>query len=158
MEKIERIILSCESDTEALAYQCAQLVVPGMTLYLHGDLGAGKTYFSRAMLQSLGVKGRIKSPTYTIVEPYFVEGLGDLFHFDFYRLSNVEEVEYLGLENYDQAYLSLIEWPNKAGAYLLKPDISFMFFYDDAGRRVSVEGMTKVGDIVVKALKEGGFL
>ena len=87
-------------------------------IYFHGELGAGKTTLVRAILRKLGIEGKVKSPTYTLVEPYHV-GEMNLFHFDLYRLAHPEELEYLGVrEFFGKRSITMIEWPEKGEGYL----------------------------------------
>ena len=108
----------------------------GGLVTLHGDLGAGKTTLVRGLLRSLGYTGTVKSPTYTLVEPYQVNGR-DIFHFDLYRLADPDELEYMGIRDYLRAdALCLVEWPEKAGHLLPPPDLCIYIEHDGFARRV----------------------
>ncbi|MDY3330863.1 MAG: tRNA (adenosine(37)-N6)-threonylcarbamoyltransferase complex ATPase subunit type 1 TsaE [Pelistega sp.] len=114
-------------------------------LHLKGDLGAGKTAFSRAFLQALGVTGRIKSPTYTLVETYKVSRLY-LYHFDFYRFNESTEWQEAGFrENLLEQAVVLIEWPEKADKSLPKPDVLLHLHYHDTGRIAELSAYSDKG-------------
>lgn len=112
-----------EAATCALGAALAPTLRPGLSVHLHGDLGAGKTTLVRAILTALGHPGRVKSPTYTLVELYTVSRL-NLYHFDFYRFRDTHEWREAGFSDYfDGGNVCLVEWPEKAGAELPAPDL-----------------------------------
>ena len=112
---------------EGLAAGLANLGLRLGTVYLLGDLGTGKTTFVRGFLRALGWLGTVKSPTYTLVEPYAWEQYC-IYHFDLYRVVDPEELEELGFRDYcDPQALLFIEWPERASDYLSSPDICFEF-------------------------------
>lgn len=126
----------------ALAARLAPAVRGGGTLYLRGDLGAGKTTFARALLHALGVDARIKSPTYSLLESYRIDGL-DVHHLDLYRIADPGELEWLGLgEIADGTSLVLVEWPERGAGALPAADLQLSLAHAAAGRdlRASASG------------------
>ena len=112
-----------EEDTMFVAGMFAMAIGAGGVIYLEGDLGAGKTTFVRGFMRGLGFLDAVKSPTFTLVEPYEL-GRGQVYHFDLYRLGHPEELEYLGVDDYfNENALCLIEWPEKGSGYLPDCDI-----------------------------------
>ncbi|MBE0442134.1 MAG: tRNA (adenosine(37)-N6)-threonylcarbamoyltransferase complex ATPase subunit type 1 TsaE [Psychrobacter sp.] len=124
----QTLILNSEQDTQALAQQLADLPLTG-SVWLAGDLGAGKTTLTRYWLQALGHTGAVKSPTYTLVEPYNIEqGDGKIkpvYHADLYRLQDPEELSFIGFDEYldEPNALVIIEWASRADGYLPQPTL-----------------------------------
>ena len=142
-----------EAATLALGAALAPHLSPGLVITLEGDLGAGKTTLVRGLLRALGYANKVKSPTYTLVEVHVVSGL-NLYHFDFYRFNQPEEYLDAGLDEYFQASgpnagVCLVEWPDKAGAYLPHPDLRICLSVDgrgdDAGRKVELCAFSERG-------------
>ncbi len=134
-----KLFLADESDTLKLGAKIAKQFPQGGIVLLYGDLGSGKTTFVRGLLAACGHQGAVKSPTYTLVEPYELQGR-TIYHFDLYRLGDPEELEYVGGRDYfDENALCLIEWPEKAAGFLPKADISIHLRYQGEGRAVKIE-------------------
>lgn len=149
-------VARCEDDTKKIANQMAiamtQIGLGGITLYLNGDLGAGKTTFTRHLVQGLGHDGSVKSPTYTLVEPYLI-GDVDLFHFDLYRLADPEELEFMGIRDYFNANsLCLIEWPEKGWGMLAAADIEINIQIKDEQRKFEFVTHSSVADNILSSM------
>ncbi|HTH94810.1 MAG TPA: tRNA (adenosine(37)-N6)-threonylcarbamoyltransferase complex ATPase subunit type 1 TsaE [Rhodocyclaceae bacterium] len=148
------LTLPDEAATFALGAKLAPALVPGLVVTLEGDLGAGKTTLVRGLLQALGYGNKVKSPTYTLVEVHPVSGL-NFYHFDFYRFNEPEEYLDAGLDEYFQGDgVCLVEWPDKAGVYLPKPDVRVHLSVDGAGRRAECVAETVGG---VACLRRAGL-
>lgn len=146
MNKSVEVFLKDESETLSLGARFARNIsFQKQTLvFLKGDLGAGKTTFVRGFLQALGYRGLVKSPTFTLVEPYVIDHK-NIFHFDLYRLKAPSELEHIGLEDYfSQNGLFIFEWPEKGEGYLPAPDVVISFEVENTGRRVRVIADKKI--------------
>jgi tRNA threonylcarbamoyladenosine biosynthesis protein TsaE len=131
--------------TRELGIALAPLLQPGLKVYFYGELGSGKTTLVRGMLQGLGYRGKVKSPSYILLELYPLSRL-DLYHFDFYRFEDAKEWQDAGFREYfDTRSACLVEWPENAGDLLPAPDIKIGLLIEDAGRDVSIEGVTDTG-------------
>lgn len=137
----------------AFAARLAPLLENLSLVTLSGDLGSGKTTLVRAILATLGYEGRVKSPTYSLVEPYQVNGQ-QIYHFDLYRLADPEELEYIGVTDYlDGEALALIEWPEKAAGWLPEPDIEISLKVRGQGREIVLDAGSKEGNAALIALQ-----
>ena len=148
--------LKDESATEQLGAALWRVMRPGLTLYLHGDLGTGKTFLTRAILRASGYDGRVKSPTYTLLEPYSVLLDGrtvGLFHFDLYRMGEPREFieagfrEYFGSDN-----ICIVEWPEQAGDLIPAADIDIFLTAEGEGRTVELRASSALGTTCLENL------
>lgn len=143
-----------EAATQAFAQRLASCpALYNAFVALHGDLGAGKTTLVRHLLHALGVQGRIKSPTYAVVEPYELPGLA-LWHFDFYRFADPQEWEEAGFRDiFASPGLKLAEWPEKVASMLPVADVDIrLVTQDDGARQVVVTGNTPSGAVLVQSV------
>lgn len=153
---VKRIAWPDEPATQAFAQALAgHVAITDALIELRGDLGAGKTTFVRHLLAALGVQGRIKSPTYAVVEPYTLEngmnsGL-NIWHFDFYRFNDPQEWEDAGFRDiFASAGLKLVEWPDKAGEYLPQADLVLTIeVVENDTRQVTLTAQTSVGEALL---------
>jgi tRNA threonylcarbamoyladenosine biosynthesis protein TsaE len=148
---LEQLIhLHNETETITVAKMLAQVVRAPCTIFFHGDLGAGKTTFIRGFLQACGVTGRIKSPTYALVEVYDLPLQQSAAHFDFYRINSVDELDNLGIDEYfNSTSICLVEWPDKAGSYLSIPDLHCYLSYTGDARLLRIVAASDTGRMLL---------
>lgn len=138
---------------EVLGSHFAQVLTGGTLVFLKGGLGAGKTTLVRGLIHALGYKGPVKSPTYTLVEPYSFASL-TVYHFDLYRLSDPLELEYLGLQDYfHEQSVCLVEWPERAKGFLPEADILIAIHFDGEARQVEFVAQSESGRRTVLDIK-----
>ena len=141
-----------EHDLENFANKFACNIPRPLVIWLEGDLGAGKTAFARALIHALGYKGRVKSPTYGLLEHYPLSSL-QVLHMDLYRISDPGELEFLGVEDLlDDQTILLVEWPDRGGLWLPKPDFIFRFAYANQGRDLHWIACTRRAKIFAKTI------
>jgi len=129
----------------AIEGEAAPIGASGLVVALAGDLGAGKTSVVRAMLRAFGVTGAVRSPTFTLVEPYVVSSL-NFYHFDFYRLADPEEFSFAGFRDmFGKASVCLIEWPDRATGHLPEADLRIALRVAGEGRHASLTAATELG-------------
>ena len=144
--------LADENATLNYAHRLARALQPGMVIYLHGDLGAGKTTLVRGILNELGYTGRVKSPTYTLLEPYSVGNL-EVRHFDLYRLNSPKEWQEAGFDDeFNGQNIFLIEWPEQALGSLPLADIDIHFHILTDSREVTMLANSPLGKQCLKPL------
>lgn len=149
-----RYLAENENEMLALGKSLFQVMQSEGVIFLHGDLGMGKTTLCRGVVLAAGHVGAVKSPTYTLVEPYSFGQLA-IHHFDLYRLSDPEELEYLGIRDYFSAgMLSLIEWPEKGKGFLPEADIEITITLQGVGRQLTFVSNTLKGEKSLRKLAE----
>ncbi len=145
--------LENEAATAAFAGEFLEALpqdLAGWTVLLNGDLGAGKSTFARALIKAAGHDGPVPSPTYTLVEPYSLER-GNIYHIDLYRVSDEEELRYLGWTELDDG-CRLVEWPDRAPGLREQADLELLLEYEGTGRRARLAGLSERGMAFVDAL------
>lgn len=136
------LALPGEAATAALARRLAPSLAQGAVVYLRGELGAGKTTFARALLRALGVTGPVKSPTYTLLERYAVDGR-EAFHLDLYRIADADELQWLGLDELEvPTAIVLVEWPERGGRALPRADLEVALEHAGTGRSVTLRAFS----------------
>ena len=144
--------LKDEGETLRLAENMAGYLCPGMNLYLKGELGAGKTTFVRGLLRGLSYQDKVKSQTYTLVEPYSFDKF-TIYHFDLYRFKDEIEWDDAGFREYfNNSSICLVEWPEKAGHILPDPDILIELSHASHGRHLHLIGYTSIGVECLKTI------
>jgi tRNA threonylcarbamoyladenosine biosynthesis protein TsaE len=142
-----------EPNTLAFGAELARHLQPGMVVYLSGELGAGKTTLARGILRGLGYAGRVKSPSYALVEPYKLSRLY-LYHFDFYRFASPQELGEAGFkEHFNPDSVCLVEWPENAAGLLPAADIRSTMKVAGSGRQLEIDADTETGRRCVEQLK-----
>lgn len=133
----------------ALGVSLARVLVPGLVIYLQGDLGTGKTTLTRSLLHAVGYEGHVKSPTYTLLEPYEIQIGGQmvsLFHFDLYRMKSPEEFLDAGFREYfDEGSICIVEWPENGEQVLPPPDVEVALTVEGEGRKIQMTGLSEKG-------------
>ena len=148
--------LPTPESTEALGHALAASRPTQAVVYLQGDLGAGKSTLARALLRALGVEGAIRSPTYTLVERYAIPA-GEAWHLDLYRIGDVGELDFLGLDE-ATATLWLVEWPERAAYSLPPPDLQVALADEGVGRKATLVAGSSLGEGWLARLHEtAGF-
>lgn len=138
----ESSYLADEAATLAFGARLVRRLQPGSLVFLCGDLGAGKTTLVRGMLRGLGFEGPVKSPTYTLLEPYEFSNYM-VYHFDFYRVASSQELDFIGIDELvDSSALKLVEWPERVAERLPPADLTVRMRAQGEGRRIEIEAGT----------------
>ena len=144
--------LADEAATVSIGSKLASCIDSGAVIFLHGDLGAGKTTLTRGVVQGFGHTGKVKSPTYTLVEPYEL-AQQNIYHFDLYRLADPEELEFMGIRDYfENNSVCLIEWPEKGAGMLAQADLEITMKYDDSARQITIIANNQNGLKIINKL------
>lgn len=149
--------LTDEAATQALGKCLALALEPGLRIYLHGDLGAGKTALTRSLIHAAGHTGHVKSPTYTLAEPYPIRlAQHEVFimHFDLYRMGSAEEFLDAGFrEEFNERNICIVEWPEKAAGVLPAPDLHIFLSIAGEGREVELQALSDKGNACLALLR-----
>ena len=148
-----RRFLADEAATAALAntiFEALKADIAGWTILLSGELGAGKSTFARAFIQAAGHEGAVPSPTYTLVEPYSLP-VGNIYHIDLYRISDPEELHYLGWNELNEG-LRLVEWPDRAAELADEADLELLLRYEGDARAVEIKAASERGAALIQKI------
>ena len=144
--------LTDEAETTSLGAKIAKHLNSGMTIFLSGQLGAGKTCLTRGILRELGYQGSVKSPTYSLVETYTINNK-KISHFDFYRLSAAEELFEAGFEeHFSEENICIVEWPEKIATVIDTADVLIQFEIVGASRKITLESETLMGKKLIEGV------
>lgn len=147
-----QLLVKDEAAMIELGHHLAEAMRCRGAVHLHGQLGAGKTTLCRGILRGLGHTGAVKSPTFTLVEPYQLS-IGEVFHFDLYRLADPGELDYIGVDEYfGEDNLCLVEWPEKAEGQLPMHDLEIVIDVSMETRNIGIQANTAYGETVCKTL------
>jgi len=149
---VTHLHLNDEAATRALAVRLARTAPHPAVVFLHGDLGAGKSTLARAWLRELGVTGTVRSPTYTLLERYPLARGGEALHLDLYRIGDAGELEFLGLDEARDA-LWLVEWPDRGAAGMPPADLHVRLSLDGPGREATLAAGTGAGEAWLQRLE-----
>lgn len=146
-----------QQEQEEYGAALARVAPPACVIYLEGELGAGKTTLVRGFLRGLGYRGLVKSPTYTLVEPYDLKRRR-CYHFDLYRLAHGLELEYIGIRDLlEEEAILLVEWPERGAGELPEPDLRIIIHYRETGRSIELLAETTVGrELLERFSRESG--
>lgn len=147
-----RRVIRDEQEMLALGGALAQACHSAAVIYLRGELGAGKTTLVRGFMRGMGYAAPVKSPTYTLIEPYEL-GARRLYHLDLYRVREAGELDHLGIRDlYDDDVIMLVEWPERGGRFLPPADVALDIDYASDGRHVILESFTAAGNAILQRL------
>ena len=150
-----KLFLATSEVTEIFGAKLQQILPKKCTVFLQGDLGAGKTTLVRGFLRAAGHQGAVKSPTYTLVEEYLIHDR-HIWHFDLYRLHDPEELEWIGIQDYfAHNAICFVEWPERGEGFLPEPDVIIELQAENKGRRVKIK---KMPETLLTTLKNNNLL
>lgn len=145
--------VAAAADMERLGRSASRGVKPGQIVFLRGALGAGKTTWVRGLLRGLQYTGLVKSPTYTLLEPYYLSPC-NIYHFDLYRLKDPGELEDLGFRDYlDGSGVCFVEWPERGGNFMPEPDCLINIKYDNGDRYLTMICATRLGEPLCASMR-----